>query len=339
MGCDLFMSGKMKVCFLEVGHGDSTVITYPDGVSASIIDTPDPRITFDYIIENKIQFIDWVIISHGDSDHYNGIASLINNLYAENIYVKKLGYIRGDKILRRAKGYTLLRQQFVEFQDKLGIETIEPYSSTIPVLTQIDGMKMECLYPCYAADVDSAGDDSNNWSIVIKVEHSDKSVLLTGDLEGQGWYRMKTHSEKKGTKIQSDILKLPHHGRWFSGGSNALSLEEVIKLVSAQIFIVSAGYSRRLSCPSKETVDLIKKYPYKKRILCTGCGTACHNGDEILNIPSDISLGRSRFNSILPCAGNVTVEINEGNLNLFPTREDHNTVMDQLKHPICREIG
>jgi competence protein ComEC len=326
----------VKISFLEVGHGDSIVITYPDGITASIIDTPDPRVTYDYLIDNNIQQIDWIIVSHGDSDHYRGIASLINNLYSQDIYVNKLGYIRGDKKLRNEKGYNLLRQQFVEFQDTLMIETIEPYSVTIPVLSEVNGMKLHCLYPYYAADVDSAGDEPNNWSIVLRIEYCGKTVLLPGDLEGHGWFRLRTHTKRKGINLQSDALKLPHHGRWFSGNKTSMDLEEVVNLVSASICVVSAGYSRRLSCPSKETVNIIKDDSELKRFLCTGCGSACHNGNEISDIPESYSLGKSRYSSKLPCGGNITLQISNGILNLFPSEEDHNRIIKQLDHPLCR---
>lgn len=59
------MSGVLKVAFLEVGHGDSIVIIYPDGTTATVIDTPNSKLTFDFLEQNGITYIDWAIVSHG----------------------------------------------------------------------------------------------------------------------------------------------------------------------------------------------------------------------------------------------------------------------------------
>ena len=107
----IIMSGISQVAFLEVGHGDSIVIIYPDGLTATIIDTPNSKLTFDFLEKHGIVHVDWAIVSHGDGDHYRGIASLVANLQNSGVAVSKLGYIRGDKSIRRESGYKKLRRQ------------------------------------------------------------------------------------------------------------------------------------------------------------------------------------------------------------------------------------
>lgn len=323
----------VTVAFLEVGHGDSIVIIYPDGRTATVVDTPNSKVTFDFIDRMKIQQIDWVIVSHGDIDHYKGVASLINNLDNQGIRVSKLGYIGGDK--RIDKSYRDLLRNFLEFEDYKGIETINPFANVLPILANIDNMLLRCIYPQSPSDVVSAAEKSNNWSIVILVEYQGLRVLLPGDLEGEGWFRLYNRLTRTGNSLKADVFKIPHHGRWFSRGGKSLSLKDVIMLVNASVSVLSIGYHERLACPSSRVIRALKESPANPRILCTGSGKTCHNGKPLRYLPKGISLGQSRYLETNPCAGNILVKIKNNKLYVSPSPPAHAEVIAQLSNPSC----
>ena len=332
----IIMSGILQVAFLEVGHGDSIVIIYPDGSTATIIDTPNSKLTFDFLEKYGIARVDWAIVSHGDSDHYKGIATLVANLQNSGVAVSKLGYIRGDKSIRRESGYEKLRRQFAEFEIQFGVECISPYSQFLTgSIASSDDVNLSCIFPHSPADVDMAGNEPNNWSIVLILEHENYRVLLPGDLQGKGWYRLQSKLAKMGKSLQADIFKLPHHGRWFAGGSESLALNNVIDIVDASISIVSAGYHDRISCPSPETIQALKKSKSFSRVLCTGSGKTCHDGKQIESIPSGITLGKSVDGISVPCAGTIIVKISKGGIDICPSQNDHADIISKLKSPIC----
>lgn len=325
----------MSVSFLEVGHGDSIVIIYPDGITASVVDTPNSKITFDYLIENRVRHIDWIIISHGDMDHYKGISSLINNLINQGISISNLGYIRGDKNVKNEKGYNKLRRQFVVFEDIHGISTRAPYGNAGSILRNVDGMLIQSIYPYSPADVDYAKDEANDWSIVLMIEYYGRKVLLPGDLEGKGWFRLVKRCQKNKIDLHSDVFKLPHHGSWFSGGHESLSLGDVISLVNASVGVISLGQSERFVFPSIKTIKALSQSPANPRILCTGVGNSCHKGGIIETVPGSIKLGKSRYANCNPCAGNILVELTDTDLMIKPTEVDHDVIKSQLTNPLC----
>jgi len=327
---------QARVTFLEVGHGDSIIIEYPDGTTATVVDTADARVTYDYIVSQKIQRIEWVVLSHGDADHYRGIGALVRNLYEKGIEISKLAYIRGDKKIRSDKGYRLLREQFVEFQDNFGISTYAPYANTVPVLANNDGLEIMCLYPNNPADVDSAGDEANNWSVVLMLSYLGHKILLPGDLEGAGWFRLMKYAKSSKIDLKADVLKLPHHGSWFGEETEVLSLDKVINTIKASVSIISGGFTERFNFPSSQTIGALRSNE-GVRIMCTGCGKSCHNGMDITNIPGNIILGKSTHGRKLPCAGSIQITITNSGLHISPSEDDHTIIKKQLDNPLCMQ--
>lgn len=323
------MSNVVEVAFLEVGHGDSIVIIYPDQTTAMVIDTPDARVTYDYLVGKGIQVVDWMIISHGDKDHYGGILQLINNLVSVGISISKLGYIRGDKRVTSEASYKRLRKQLVEVEDLLGIDTPPPCANVIPVLTNQNGMEIRCLYPQTQADIESAGDDSNDWSIVVMMEYDGKKALLSADLEGHGWFRLNRKMINKNMSLKAEVFKISHHGRWFDGGKEKLSSKDVLGLVNAEIGIISAGYGIKDS--RTKVINSLKEHNPSFRLLCTGCSLACHDESK----SSDKSPETPNIRNTLPCAGAITITFGNGELTVTPSLSEHAYVKDKLAHPLC----
>ena len=72
---------SIKVAFLSVGHGDSTVIIFPGRKTGAVIDTPKAQITLDYLLDNSIDHLKWIMISHSHVDHVSGIIELIESFF------------------------------------------------------------------------------------------------------------------------------------------------------------------------------------------------------------------------------------------------------------------
>lgn len=324
---------KVGVAFLEVGHGDSIIITYPDEVTASIIDTPNAKITFDFIMDQGIKYVDWIIISHADIDHFKGISGLITNLSNFGIGIGNLGYIRGDKKLRTDKEYSNLRKQFVWYEDHLLINITEPYAQKYATLVNINDMIINCIFPWTPADVENAGDKANDCSIVLILEYRDHKVLLSGDLEGRGWYRLINKCQERSICLKSNVFKLPHHGSWFLAKNDAVSLQDVIALIDAELAIMSVGYNEKFLFPAPQTIASLKKKTC--RIMCTGSGKSCHDGTPLINMPSWLNLGISCKKPSIPCAGTILLELTESDIAVSPTEKEHLEIIRNLKTPMC----
>jgi competence protein ComEC len=97
-------SSPLKIAFLDVGHGDAIVISIVENniKKAIIIDCNDAIKTKNYILENDIQVVDYIVITHLHQDHYSGINALIDLLIKKDIEIRNVCWEK-DKYLRSDK--------------------------------------------------------------------------------------------------------------------------------------------------------------------------------------------------------------------------------------------
>ena len=90
----------------------------------------------------------------------------------------------------------------------------------------------------------------NNYSLVIRFVHGDKSFLFTGDIEREVEYEM----VRRNFNLRSDILKIPHHGSKTS--SSELFLEEV----RPEVAVISAGRNNLYGHPHAAILQRLADY-------------------------------------------------------------------------------
>jgi competence protein ComEC len=81
--------------------------------------------------------------------------------------------------------------------------------------------------------------DFNDESLVLLLSYSGKNLLLAGDIEQEGQRRLLQY----GATLQSDVLKVPHHG-------SANYLPAFVKRVQPEIAVISVGSRNRFGQPS-----------------------------------------------------------------------------------------
>ncbi|MGF7017485.1 DNA internalization-related competence protein ComEC/Rec2 [Lachnospiraceae bacterium PF1-21] len=230
----------LKIIFFDVGQGDGTLITTPggqniliDGGSTSVEELAKYRLepTLKYY---GIKKLDYVFVSHGDKDHYSGIKEMIER-GTKSIPMETLifpAYINADSELHELKNLAQKNGITCLFLDQgKGME--------------IDGVKLTGLHP------ERLYQDENAASLVLLLEYGKKSVLFTGDVEGEG--------EKALTKalieadIDIDVLKVAHHG---SKGSTS---DEFLNQAKPELAIISAGKRNLYGHPHKETLSRLRE--------------------------------------------------------------------------------
>ena len=87
---------RLKICFLDVGQGDSTHIQVYgkniliDGGGAESEDFDiGQRVIAPYLLYNRIKILDYIFISHFDKDHYLGLINVIQKFKVKNIVISK----------------------------------------------------------------------------------------------------------------------------------------------------------------------------------------------------------------------------------------------------------
>jgi competence protein ComEC len=90
----------------------------------------------------------------------------------------------------------------------------------------------------------------NNNSVVFKLEYKNFSCLYTGDIErGRENQLVKISS----SNLESDIIKIPHHG------SSTSSNSAFIKKVNPKVAIISCGQNNRYGHPNIKTLGRLEK--------------------------------------------------------------------------------
>ncbi|MCR4261162.1 MAG: MBL fold metallo-hydrolase [Candidatus Colwellbacteria bacterium] len=199
----------LRVHFLDVGQGDSQMIVFPDGVKVLIDGGPSKEILFELgeIISPTDRYIDLVMITHAQLDHYGGIRDVIQR------------YRIGAFIFNGEEGTGDVWDEFKkELQEK---------EIPIIVLGQGDRIRygdkeINILSP--TAEL-LARRDLNDGSLVAELAGEDVKILFTGD---SGFEVEKFLLEKYDMNI--DVLKVAHHGSRYSTGMDFL--DEATPLIS-----------------------------------------------------------------------------------------------------------
>jgi len=186
------------------------------------------RIIAPFLWKNKIDRIDYIVLSHPQRDHMMGLKFI-----AERFRVKEFRW-NGDVGID--KGYDELMQSV----DKNRIERFTADSDTPPL--NINGAIVEFLSPQKENRL-----DANNNSLVVKLKYKDISFLFTGDIENSG----EAVLLNRGDEIKSAVLKVPHHG------SRTSSRMDFLKAVNPKIAVISVGHSNPFGFPHPE---ILKRY-------------------------------------------------------------------------------
>ena len=96
--------------------------------------------------------------------------------------------------------------------------------------------------------IKSMAKNANNASIVGQLVYGKSEFLLTGDIEKEIERRLINQA----WNLESDILKMPHHGSKTSSSYNFL------KAVNPQIAVISVGLNNRYKHPHPEVLERLK---------------------------------------------------------------------------------
>ena len=236
-GCTEFVSnetnqntseGKLVVHYLDVGQGDSILIQFPEN-RVALIDggtRESGQKVVNYIKNLGIEKIDYLIATHPHEDHIGGLPEVVRNFEIGKVYMP-------NKTANTKIFETLLTEI-----DNKGLKiTIAKGFDTI-----IDegNLKFSILAP-----LKDEYPETNDYSIVTKLEYLDNSFLFTGDIEKEAEMDL----IEAGYDLKSDVLKVAHHG------SNSSSSEEFLKAVDPDYSVISLGKDNSYGHPHKETLD------------------------------------------------------------------------------------
>lgn len=228
----------LEIRMLDVGQGDSIYVRGPDGTtflydggSSDVKKVGTYRI-LPFLKWSGVQKLDYILVSHMDQDHINGLTELAEN--SKSSGGLKIGYAVLPKVPEKDEAYEKLEAAFGE----AGIKMLYMEAGD-----RLQGRELTwtCLWP--EGTVRSS--DRNDLSLVLLAEYGEFQMLFTGDIGKAAEERLAA----SGRLCQVEILKTAHHG------SRHSSAKRFLDQVQPAVSLISCSARNRYGHPGEETLQ------------------------------------------------------------------------------------
>lgn len=235
---------KLKIHFIDVGQGDSSLIITPqkktiliDGGGSSNSDFDVGKSTLiPYILDRGFTSIDIVIISHFDQDHVGAIFTLLQELRVGRVYISKQAensenYEKFLKIIseKNIKVYGVMAGNKIHIEKNLYLDILWPTENLIST------------------------NALNNNAMVFNLHYKKFSMLFTGDIEETSEKEILKLYSKNKDLLKANILKVAHHG------SKTSSTSEFINVVNPKIAVIGVGNNNKFGHPNENVLERLKQ--------------------------------------------------------------------------------
>jgi len=255
--------GKLRIDFLDVGQGDSALVTMPDNTTL-LIDgggKPGPfkndlsdegsddaferetrsigeSVVSEYLWWRGLDHVDYILSTHADADHIDGLNDVARNFA-----------VRAALVAR-----TPARDaEYAKFSATLVARGIPLQTVGAGDVLRFGNVSATVLWPAQLDNTDASS--SNNDSVVLRLRLGERLLLLTGDIEMPAenglvnLIRTRENSpEQLRESLGADVVKVAHHG------SRTSSTEQFIAATQAQIAIIPVGQTSMFGHPHSEVV-------------------------------------------------------------------------------------
>jgi beta-lactamase superfamily II metal-dependent hydrolase len=234
---------NLKVDFLDVGQGDSAFILTPENHQILIDGGPDASVLkkLSFLMPFWDKNLDLVILTHPESDHMQGI------LYVLKRY--KADYILWTGVKKSAPEYTEWMNVLAK-QKKLGAKIIiAEYGQEI----KAGNVLIDTLHPFESVEGTDAKNSTNDTCVVSKLIFGKNSFIFMGDISSKA--EKELVYEK--LNLQSDVLKVAHHGSKYS------TSELFLSAVNPKFAVISVGAKNTYGHPTPEVLQRLEKFGIK----------------------------------------------------------------------------
>lgn len=247
--------GRLRIDFLDVGQGDAALITMPDGTtllvdgggrpqfryarqSMSEEETNEPferdtrsigeRVVSEYLWWRGLAKVDYILATHADADHINGLNDVARNF--------------------RVRAAIVGRAPQSDFEFAKFAATARNYGVPVRVVGRGDVLRFgaveaEVLWPPRTQD--SSAPSRNNDSVVLRLRFGNRVFLLTGDIEKDAEAALAGAEND----LHCDVVKVAHHG------SKTSSIDAFVKATNPAYAIISVGLTSVFGHPHTEVLE------------------------------------------------------------------------------------
>ncbi len=230
---------QLKVTTLDVGQGASTLIQSSDqkailvdggGFSNRAAFDPGRFIVAPFLWKQNIKQLDYVILTHPEADHLNGLIYILENF--------KVGTLIKNQDAKPIAGYE--KMMVICTQKKIPVLIPESYPQSI-IVGNLKLTFWGAVLP---------NETVNNNSLVFKVSFHAFSMLFPGDIEKE---RETSLAGIYGDLLNSMVMISPHHGSTTS--NHNIFLDKV----DPESVIIPCGRQNRYGFPHQRVLNRYRK--------------------------------------------------------------------------------
>lgn len=232
--------GLLKIYFLDIGQGDAIFIETLSGRQILVDGGPNNKVLSK--LGETMPFydkdIDLVVVSHPHADHIVGLIDVLERYEIKNIIEAKESYNSPE---------------FRAWREAVGRENANDVEAVAGKVIDLgDGVILTILHPFESVVGDSPKNPHDD-VVVVMLKYKDLEVMLTGDME----QKVERRLILSGEDLDSDILKVGHHGSKTSTG------EVFLSAVSPEVAVIQVGAKNRYGHPSPETLNRLENSDIK----------------------------------------------------------------------------
>ena len=221
-------SQPFEMHFIDVGQAlsvlvecDGQFMLYDGG------NVDDGSLVVSYLQKQGVEQLQYVFCSHAHEDHVGGLAAVMAKFLAGHAYSPV------------TESSTKCFNDFVKYTQQQGLQLEVPSVGTV--------------WPLGSATVTLLGpvtgySDTNNTSLVLRIDYGNTSFLLTGDMENTA----ETDLVNSGANLKADVLQVGHHGSSTSTGYLFLNA------VLPEMGVISCGTGNKYGHPHEETSSILR---------------------------------------------------------------------------------
>jgi competence protein ComEC len=279
--------GRLRLDFLDVGQGDSALVTMPDG-STLLIDgggrprfrapradeedaeefEPDSRGVGDaavseYLWWRGLSRVDYLLATHADADHIDGLSDILKSFDVRAAVVGRAPH--GD-------------EEFARFASTARDARVPVHLVARGDRLRFGAVEVDVLWPppVEAAEEDAdahRATSANDDSLVLRLRYGRRTFLLTGDIESRAERALLAAEDD----LRGDTLKVAHHG------SRTSSTDAFVNATRPALAVISVGLDSPYGHPHAEV--LARWRDSGARVLTTGergMVTVSTDGEDLL---------------------------------------------------------
>lgn len=218
--------------FLDVGQGDATLIVTTEGMYGLIDTGPGDKVVTELQrVLGSERVLDFVLITHFDSDHAEGLLAVLDYYQVGRVFAPR------DANVSRLEEEVASKVELLNI-DLLPVDSASDFSLGCC-------LHVDVLWPLVGEYSNLSENDS---SIATWIDISGISLYAAGDLSTE--YELQS-VYSLATEVDVDVLKVGHHG------SRTSTDEELLEKLEPEVAVISAGKDNPYGHPHDTVLEAL----------------------------------------------------------------------------------